>query len=346
MARLSSLIPWIAALGLAPAAHADPTGEPPSAERAQLSTAQWFALAEAARARGDIKVAESAYRVLEGDPAPYIRNEARFRLGLMYAALARLAEAASLFRQILDVQPDAQRVRLELARVLDRLGDESGAPRALREAQGGGLPPDVARVVDQYSAALRAQKPFGASLELAIAPDSNINRATRSDTLGTTLGDFKLSEDARQRSGIGFALRGQAYGRTPTGSRVNLLARLSGAAELYGRGAFNDISLGVSGGPEFRLGADRLTGEGGVTWRWFGGAPYSTTPNLALDYLHPLSRQAQLRATAAFGLINNQRNSLQDGQSYALSMSYERALSAGSGIGVTLAGDRLTLRDP
>ena len=69
------------------------------------------------------------------------------------------------------------------------------------------------RLVDRYSAALRAQKPLGASFELAIAPDSNINRATRSDTLGTVLGDFTLNQDAQARSGVGLALRGQVYGR-------------------------------------------------------------------------------------------------------------------------------------
>src|SRR5258708_35465653 len=105
MARLSSLIVWMAALGLPPAAYADPTDAPSvePAERVQLSTAQWFVLADAARARDDVKTAERTYRALAGDPRANIRNEARFRLGEMLAAMGRLSEAASLFRQILDV---------------------------------------------------------------------------------------------------------------------------------------------------------------------------------------------------------------------------------------------------
>ena len=42
---------------------------------------------------------------------------------MMLVGLQRLAEAAVLLREILDEQPNAQRVRLELAHVLDLIGD-------------------------------------------------------------------------------------------------------------------------------------------------------------------------------------------------------------------------------
>lgn len=338
----------IAALGLIGAAMAPPIEPPrdaPTAESMQLSAAGLFALADAALAKGDFKTAEAAYRALLSDPDQKIRSEARFRLSMVFVRLKKLTQAAVLLRQILDEEPDAQRVRLELARVLDQIGDEAGARKALREAQAGGLPPDVARLVDRYSDALRAQKPLGASLEVALAPDSNINRATRSDTLKTVIGDFTLDKDARQQSGIGIAVEGQAYGRLRFGDRTNLLARMTGTGRLYGHDAFNDVLLGVSAGPEFRFHADRLTAEIGANWRWFGGRPYSTTATATLNYFHPLDRQSQLRALVAFAAIDNRRSRLQDGRSHALSLSYERALSNRAGIAITLSGDRQKLRD-
>ena len=340
MGYRSQLFATIAALGLIQAAFAQTT------ERAPLSTAQVFALADEALSRGDLRTAEAAYGALATDPDGEVRTEANFRLALLLAGRGRHAEAARLLRQILDDKPGAQRVRLEMARVLDLMGDEVGARRALREAQAGGLPPDVARYVDRYSAALRNRKPFGASFEFALAPDSNINRATRSDTLGTVFGDFTVDEDAQEKSGVGAALRGQVYGRAGLTERTNVLARISGAAEVYRRNAFNDMSLGLTVGPEFQLGKDRIAVQAGPVWRTFGGELHATTGTLSFDYLRPLDRQSQLRANATVGETDNRRNPLQDGQNYSLSFSYERALSNYAGAGLTLAGDRQTLRDP
>ena len=105
----------------------------------------------------------------------------------MLEAQNRFADAAVLYRAILDEQPGAQRVRLQLARALLFAGDEGGAARALRQAQAGGLPPDVQQVVAQFQGALRAVQPVGGLLEVALAPSTNINRATRSNTLDTVI---------------------------------------------------------------------------------------------------------------------------------------------------------------
>lgn len=314
--------------------------------RVAVSADQLLALGDRARGSGDIATAEAVYRALIADPSVEVRSEARFRLAMMLAGLQRLPESAVLLRQILDEQPNAQRVRLELAHVLDLMGDESGARRALREAQAGGLPPDVARLVDRYSAALRAQKPLGASIDIALAPDSNINRATRSDTLGTVLGDFVLEEDARQRSGLGLALRGQGYGRLSLSDQVNMLGRISASADLYRASEFNDLALAIGIGPELRIGADRLSFEAGGLWRWFGGNAYSRAATTGVNYFHPIGRKSQLRVTANVAFLDNRLNPLQDGQTFSVSAGYERALSSRAGVGITLSGDRQALRDP
>ncbi len=319
------------------------SGEP---AKIAVSADQLLILADRARRAGDLATAETAYSALFADPSIEVRSEGRFRLAMMLIGLRRLAEAATLLRAILDEQPNAQRVRLELAQVLDLMGDEAGARRALREAQAGGLPPDVARFVDRYSTALRAQKPIGASIDIAVAPDSNINRATRSDTLGTVLGDFELDKDAKQRSGIGLALRGQGYARIPLGGNANMLGRVSGSADLYRDRQFSDLALAVGVGPELRSGADRLSLEVGSLWRWFGGVSYSRATTISANYFHPLGRKSQLRGTASVAFIDNQLNRLQDGQTYSASVSYERALSNRAGIGITLSGNRQALRDP
>lgn len=333
-----------AALGCALPASATPVSA--QVQTASLSAQQLLDFADRAMAAGDITTAETVLRALFDDPSIEVRSEARFRLAMMFVKLKRLPEAAVLLRAILDEQPNAQRVRLELAGVLDLMGDEAGARRALREAQAGNLPPEVARFVDRYSAALRAQKPLGASIDVALAPDSNINRATRSQTLGTVLGDFVLDEEAKQRSGVGLALRGQAYVRMPLGEVTNLFGRISGSADIYSEGEFNDFALAATLGPELRSGADRISLEAGGLWRWFGGQAYSRAATVGLNYVHPLGRKAQLRGTANLALVDNRLNRIQDGRTYSASLGYERALSSRAGIGLNLSADRQALNDP
>ena len=347
MMRLQALcaLAAVAGAGISGSGGAQVPGraEPPPAV---FDSHQMFALAEAAERRGDVAVAQAAYRALTRDPLMAIRNEARFRLAAREARGGRHAAAASLLRQILDEQPDAQRVRLELARMLDLMGDENGARRLLREARAGRLPPEVVRLVDRYSAALRARKPFGGSIDFAIAPDSNINRATRDETLGTVIGDFILDDAARQRSGIGVQLTGHGYGRLHLSGSVGLLTRLSGAADLYRKRDFNSMTIGLSAGPEFTVRKDRLAIEAGVRRRWLGGQALISHVSVGASLLHPLDGTSQLRMTASAGRITHHFNRLQSGRSYALSVGYERALSVVSGLGATLAFERQSLRDP
>jgi hypothetical protein len=265
---------------------------------------------------------------------------------MMLSTAGRHVAAAVLLRQILDEMPEAQPVRLELAKVLARMGDESGARRTLRELQAGRLPAEVARFVDQYSAALRARKPFGATFEVALAPDSNINRATRSDTLGTLVGDFILDEDAKQKSGVGVAFRGQAAARLRLSDSVNLLARSSTSANVYRDAEFNDVAAGMAAGPEFHLGSNRLSAEVDRSWRWFGGKLWLRSTTAGLSLLRPLDGRSQLRLRGSLGKVDHQLNRLQSGRAYSASVTYERALSPTTGIGASLAVDRQVARDP
>ena len=146
------------------------------------------------------------YRALEQDANAEVRAEARFRHAKLMILQKRNRDAALLLRRLLDDKPEAAGVRLELAWQLQLLGDADAALREVRAVQASGLPPAVARLVDRYSEALRASRPFGASFEFALAPDSNPNRATRSDTLGTIFGEFDIDEGSKATSGTGVAL--------------------------------------------------------------------------------------------------------------------------------------------
>jgi hypothetical protein len=312
-----------------------------------MSAAELFAFADRARDRGDFAVAEQAYRVLAAtNPDPDLRTEARFRLGMMLADnLKKYREAAVEFRRILDEKPHAARVRLELARMQAMLGNLGAAEREFRAAEAAGLPPQVERLVRFYANALSARKPFGGSFELALAPDSNINRATRSDTLGTVIGDLTLDKNARARSGLGLEMRGQAYARIGLQPNTSLLVRLSASGDFYRASLFDDWALGLQVGPEYTSGADRITLSAGPSWRWYGEKPYSFGVGGSAAWQHPLGKRAQLRLEGGITAVDNRVNDLQDATDYTLSVSLDRAFTDRAGGGVQLYANRETARD-
>ena len=199
----------------------------PPQETTGLSALDLFALAERAKAEGRAADAYALCDALAQDPSGEIRTEARFRKAALLASEKRYAESAVLLRRILDDVPQATRVRLELARVLAEMGEETAARRALRQAQASGLPPDVAITVEQFARALRSTRRFGGSIEVSLVPDSNINRATQARTLDTVIAPLTLSADARAQTGLGTKVSGSAFVRIPLTDRLSILPRLS-----------------------------------------------------------------------------------------------------------------------
>ena len=336
----------VAAALAAPAPVLDRQPALPLQAMRPLSAAQMFILADQAQLRGDERLAARIYRAMLVDSSVDIRLEARFRLAKIEAAQANLRRAAILLRQILDEKPAAGAVRIELAQLLDRMGEEDSALRELRAAQASGLPPRVARLVDRYSEALRSARPTGASIEVAIAPDSNISRSTSSDTLGTVFGDFEIDKDSKAKSGLGLSLHGQAYRRFGLSGEASILVRGSASGDFYRKSRFDDFSLDLAVGPELQLGRNRLTLETGATQRWFGLKPHVRAARIAASLRRPLDRRTQLRLSGSAALLDYRSNDLQDGKSFSLQAGVERALSDTTGVALNLSGDRTAARDP
>lgn len=312
----------------------------------RATAGQMLNLADEMVRRGENDQAESILDLLARDPDSNVRNEARFRHARLLLSAGAPRKSATLLRRILDEKPNAIPVRLQLAQLLDKMGDTEGAWRQVRAIHAGGLPASVARIIDRYSAALRAQRRYGASLEVAIAPDSNINHATRSDTLGTVFGDFQIADDSKAKSGTGLSLSGQAFRRLPIGGDAKLLFRASAFANLYPHCRFNDVAADLAAGPEFNFGRDQLQLELGATERWYGQKPYMRSARLAGTFAHPLGSRTLMRVTSSAALIDNQVNDLQDGKRYSGQVQIERALAPTTGIVASLTLDRQALKNP
>ena len=310
-----------------------------------LFAADLFAFAEKAIAEQRFDDARTLLFALISDRDRDVRLEAEFRIAKLDAASGKSRDAAVRLRRILDERPDAQPVRLELAAQLAQMGDLAAARRELRYARAGFLPPEVAQLVDRFSQSLRSSKSFGGSVQFGTTADSNINRATRSDTLGTVIGDFTLDEDAKGKSGYGLSIDSQAYFRLPIGAH-RLTVTGSQSADLYRHKQFNDVSAELKAGPELSIRAANLSLTVGITRRWFGGDRFMDSAALQATLAGPLTPRTQGRLNLSAAKVKNHRNQLEDGRSFSASVEMERALSLRTGVGIAFSAIRQDLRDP
>ena len=313
------LLPLAAGLALPQAAQAQANG-------AVLSAPQVFALAEAYQREGRTGDAEALLEALSRDRDPEIRAEARFRLGRALIARGEYEGAVNAFAALLEEKPDAQPARLALAQALALAGQTAAAGRQLRRAEAAGLPEEAQRIVDRFADLLRRSRPYGASIELGLAPDTNINQAT--DARSLDVGGFPLviDDSGRARSGIGLTGSADAFATLPLEPGIALVSRATAVASLYRDAEFNDILLSASSGPEFRLGRSVLRAAATYTTRLIGQRRYSRGFGGSLQVLAPFGKAGQLGASLT---LSDQRYRIpeQDGLQYAASASYERALS-------------------
>src|SRR5881398_2103063 len=144
----------LAALALAQAqASAPPIGDPCKAEQGcvHASAAQLFALADKLYGTGNYAGAAEILQALAEDPHPELRAEARFRLAALREKMGDLPGAVQALRDLLAEQPGANPARLELARLLARMGKNDEARKELAFAERAGLPPEVEQSVRRFA---------------------------------------------------------------------------------------------------------------------------------------------------------------------------------------------------
>lgn len=334
------MLPFLIAASLsqadAPAAGAPAEKCEEQAGCVVIGPAQLFDLAEKQYKAGDFAGAASILEVLTGDVHLQIRSEARFRLAAVREKMGKLDGAAEALRALLAEEPTANPARLELARILGRMGRTKAARAELAQAQAQGLPAEVEQNVRRFSSTLQSAKRRGISLELSSGPDSNINRATSSQYVDTIIAPFQLSPDARRQPGVGFAIGGQAFTRNNLlGSDV--LTRVGGHADLFTKRRFNDVQLSFDLGPELLGKFGQIRPALVHERRWYGGRLYSTGLGASAAWLVKIGSQTEFELNASRVRQSIETSRAQDGWRSSASIDLSRALGAA-------AGGRLTLR--
>ena len=232
---------------------------------------------------------------LRQNPSDY---EAIFILGMIAIAEQQYESAIGYFRQILIVEPERERVRLELARAFFLQRDYDNAERNFRFARAGDLPDEVRANIDQFLAAIQRLKRWSYDVAIALADDTNVNGATTAHQVDIYGLPFTLSDDARQTSGVGVML--DVGGEWSPLLSDTLKARLGSRVRRleYGGGDFDDMTVSAYAGPSLLFPRWQIDTLVTGFQRWYGNSPYNYGIGGRAAFLYALSQRTQV----GFGL--------------------------------------------
>jgi len=263
-------------------------------------------------------------------------SQARFLKGMIALTKGNHRLAIRQFRSILIDQPDATRVRLELARSFFLARDYGNAMRQFQFALAGKPPPEVVANINRYVASIREAKSLSYNFGIALAPDSNLNTGSSAREVSLFGLPFDLSDDARQRSGVGLAIEAGAEWAPRIGTGKRLRLGVSAQRREYSGSDFDDMSLAAYAGPRFVSGKWDLSLLGTAYKRWYGSNPYSHAAGLRAEATHYLTPRLGLSGALSAQKITYRRAREREGPLIALNVGGFYALTPSSG--ATLKG--------
>ncbi len=265
----------------------------PAAAGAETRQISIIDAAKLALAAGELQAAQDLLTIaLKREPGS---TDAQFLSGQLANRRGDHAQAAEHYRRILVDHPDLVRVRLELARSLFEVKDDDASEYHFRLAlQAPAIPEAVIDNVYRYLGAIRKRKKLVFFFNVGIAPDTNVNAApAKSDV--TLFGlPFQLSEQAKQKSGVGIVVSGNGDYLAPI--REDLRFRTGGSfyRTEYAGSRFDDMQVRAHIGPQFLWERSDLSVLGVFAKRWYGNDPYNEGVGARVEGSHMLTDRLRL----------------------------------------------------
>ena len=295
-----------------------------------LTPAQLLAQAEQLVAARDFDAARPLVAALINTPQYALQRH--FLAGYIAVETGHFDEAITEFRAALVNQPQATRVRLELARALMLRGKDGGADYNYRLAeQDDNLPPEVLATVKAARNLLRDRRPWHLNLDVGIAPDTNVTGGTDAETIDITFGNqvlpFKLQGNARKRSGLGQTASLSGGWRFKVDEKLALLVDGDAQGVNYSGTSVDDYTVQIGAGPQYRF-SDESSGslQAIASQRWYGGTRAMTQLGARGQFQHILGRGERIGLTLDARHINSGISADYDGWAIGTYASYERVI--------------------
>ncbi len=221
-----------------------------------------------------------------------LANENNFRLAHFYQINRQYNKAEDILREVLMADPDHYNSRLSLAQIMARRKEYRSALYHLRFAMGGDAPVAVQNDIKSILTTVNNSPTTYFNMSAAIAPDTNINRATQNrdidlDINGTSF-PFVLGDDSLASSGIGVVISANARYETPLAD--NLLLRFDGVGSWlnFRDSEFDDIFLRSQSGLRWLYDNGSISAQGILARQWFAGEGFATVKGGRIGWEHNL----------------------------------------------------------
>ena len=222
--------------------------------------------------------------------------------------------------------PNLPRVRLDLAFAYFQAGEDRRAAYHFRLAMGDTeMPPIVRARALALLDRIRRRKSWSVTGSLALAPDTNINAATSARQVALFGLPARLSDDARQTSGVGLSanILGGYEGRISEALRFRTAAGLR--TRTYETTQFNEQLVSLRAGPRFLFTKFDLRPELTTQVRLLGNDTYSRTVGFDLSGNWLIAPTWRLSATLGGEAISYE-SFLGDGHLYSAQLGLVHAL--------------------
>lgn len=234
---------------------------------------------------------------------------------------ALLDEAIASFHAILVERPELIRVRLEMARAFFLKGDDALSREHFERVLAGNPPSSMAANINRFLSAIRARRLWRGYFGFALAPDSNINSASESDTFYIGRLPFRRGAGETVRSGIGTVIWGGGEYQHPVDESMRVRAGVDVSRREYKGSDFDQTYLSVHLGPLWMLGAStELSMLGSFRRRWTAGNLYSREHGIRVELDRHFTRQMTGKMRLSWHRRNVNRNPLLNGPHTAFSL--------------------------
>lgn len=280
-------------------------------------------------------------QVLKADPQ---NRQARFLSGMVAMARGDTKRAIRVFRAMLIDHPEAVRVRLELGRAFFLDKDYANADRQFRFARAGNHPREVIVNIDDYLYAIRQSKDWSYSISVALAPDTNLNAGASAREVSLFGLPFELSDDARQRSGMGIAAEAAAEFAPRIGQRTRLRMGINGQRREYSGTTFDDMTVAAYAGPRFVTPRWDVSVLASGFTRWFGTDRLMSSAGGRIEATYYVAPQLGLSGSLSAQWIDYIQASERNGPLYSANLGVIHPLGPTSAVSLKGGANRQNAR--